>query len=876
MQSCGAIGKTGKNREGTGVSVSPIPNEVTVEAGRVELQARMPPADDSTADTILDAFVGWVNDRGLTLYSAQEEAILELLSGKHVVLNTPTGSGKSLVATALLFRALCLGDRAFYTFPIKALASEKFFELCALFGAQNVGMLTGDASINRDAPIICATAEILANVALREGEQADVDCIVMDEFHYYGDPDRGLSWQIPLISLPHAQFLLMSATLGDVTPITESLQERTGVEVAVVRSEQRPVPLEFVYREIPLHETVRELWNGARTPAYVVSFTQRECAELAQGLTSFELCSKQQKETIVQSLHGFRFDSPYGTDVKRFLRHGIGLHHAGLLPKYRRLMERLAQQGLLTVICGTDTLGVGVNVPIRTVCFTKLCKFDGQGVKRLSVREFKQIAGRAGRKGYDDHGTVVCQAPEHMIENRVIEGKVANNPKLKNKVVRKKPPDRGYVHWDEGIFRQLIEKPPEPLVSQFRVSHGMLLNLLRAHGESRKGGYGALIDLVAACHERPVIKQRLKKESKQLFMSLRKAAVIEVWPNLGKAGAEVRVSETLQREFSLHSSLSLYLVETLALIEPTSVNYAVDVLTLVEAILEHPRPVLYAQERKVKDDLVAKLKSEGVEYDARMAELEKATYPKPNAEFIYGTFNAYAAKHPWLDADNIRPKSVARDMFEGYSSFSEYVKRFGLAPAEGVLLRYVSDVYKTLVQSVPASFYTDELTDIVSYLRATLQRVDTTLVSEWESLLAGPTGEKAPADGEIAYDVTRDPKALRARIRAELHLLVKAIADRDYVEAVSLVQIGDEAWTEERFERVLAAFYAEHERIVFDQTARFTDKTQIDEQAPHVYRAKQILVDDTGDNHWYLEAEIDVRNGLPTDQPLLKLVNVAG
>src|SRR5262245_56705355 len=480
----------------------------------------MPSPEETNADTILDAFVGWVSARGLSLYSAQEEAILELLGGRHVVLNTPTGSGKSLVATALLFRALCTGERAFYTFPIKALASEKFFELCVLFGAENVGMLTGDASINRDAPIVCATAEILANMALREGDDAVIDCVVMDEFHYYGDPDRGLAWQIPLILLTRAQFLLMSATLGDVSNITEDLAARTEREAVVVRSEQRPVPLDFAYRETPLHETVKELFESSRTPAYVVSFTQRECAELAQGLTSFDLADKAQKDAIARIVQTFRFDSPYGADVKRFLRHGIGVHHAGLLPKYRRTMERLAQSGLLTVICGTDTLGVGVNVPIRTVCFTKLCKFDGQDVKRLSVREFKQIAGRAGRKGYDDHGSVVCQAPEHMIENRALEMKAAQNPNRKNKLVRKKPPEHGYVHWDETIFKQLIERPPEALVSRFKVSHGMLLQLLRSRGEERRGGYGALIDLIARSHERPVIKARRKREAKQVFASL--------------------------------------------------------------------------------------------------------------------------------------------------------------------------------------------------------------------------------------------------------------------------------------------------------------------------------------------------------------------
>ncbi|HEX4351749.1 MAG TPA: DUF3516 domain-containing protein, partial [Polyangiales bacterium] len=762
----------------------------TVATSGAELMARAPAPANANADTILDAFLGFVDGQGLTLYAAQEEAILELMAGKHVVLNTPTGSGKSLVATALLFRAISFGDRAVYTFPIKALASEKFFELCTLFGAHNVGMLTGDASINRDAPIVCATAEILANIALRDGVHSDIGCVVMDEFHYYGDPERGIAWQIPLLLLPDAQFLLMSATLGDVTQISEDLSARTEREVSVVRSDARPVPLEFSYRETPLHETVRKLFESARTPAYVVSFTQRECAELAQGLTSFDLCTKPQKESIAQTIHGFRFDSPYGTDVKRFLRHGIGIHHAGLLPKYRRLIERLARSGLLTVICGTDTLGVGVNVPIRSVCFTKLCKYDGTDVKRLSVREFKQIAGRAGRKGYDESGTVVCQAPEHVIENRVLESKAAANSGRKSKVVRKKPPERGYVHWDEVIFRQLIERPPEPLVGRFYVSHGMLLQLLRNRSEEAHGGYGALIALIATCHERPVVKSRLKLESKQLFMSLRAAGVIEVWPRVGLGGCDVKVSESLQRDFSLHSSLSLYLVETLALLDPLLPSYALDVLSVVEAILEHPRPILYAQERKARDEAFAKLKAEGVEYDQRQAELEKITYPKPNADFIYDTFNAYARKHPWLDADNIRPKAVARELYEGYASFSEYVKRYGLPGSEGVLLRYISEVYKTLVQSVPDRYYSDELTDVVSFLRATLQRVDNTLVQEWESLLAPAVSSDLPPSA--AFDLAHDEKALRAWIRADLHLLVKALAERDYLEASSLVRTVDD------------------------------------------------------------------------------------
>ncbi len=851
-----------------------------------DLLSRMPPRDACDDDAILDAFLGWVSDRGVTLYAAQEEALLELMAGKHVVLNTPTGSGKSLVATGLLFRALCRGERGVYTFPIKALASEKFFELCDLFGAENVGMLTGDASINRDAPIVCATAEILANLALRDGDDVVIDCVVMDEFHYYGDSERGVAWQIPLLTLNDAQFLLMSATLGDVQTVTDSLKARTQRDVSVVRSDERPVPLDYVYKEIPLHETLRELFQQKRTPVYVVSFTQRECAELAQGLTSFELCDKPQKEAIARAITGFRFDSPFGTDLKRVLRHGIGIHHAGLLPKYRRLIERLAQQGLLTVICGTDTLGVGVNVPIRTVCFTKLCKFDGEDVKRLAVRDFKQIAGRAGRKGFDVQGTVVCQAPEHVIENRVLDAKAAKNPNVKNKQVKKKPPERGYVHWDEGIFRQLVERPPEPLTSQFKVSHGMMLNLMRSHADRRHGGYGALTELIAASHERPVIKRRLKGESKALFKSLREAAVLEVWPRVSGCGCEVKVSEQLQREFSLNQSLSLYLVETLPLVaeqssETTTVaaggtKYALDVLSLVEAIAEHPRPVLYAQERRAKDELMARMKAEGAEYEERMAELEKVSYPKPNADFIYGTFNAYVRKHPWLKEDNIRPKAVAREMFEGYASFTEYVKRYGIAGAEGVLLRYLSDIYRTLVQNIPASFYNDELTDLVAYLRATLQRVDSSLVQEWESLLVGE-GDAASAASEkpVAYDLPHDPKALRTAIRAELHLLVKALAEKDYDEAVSMVRASeDDPWTKERFEQALAPFYGEHERIVFDQTARFADKTLVQELGPRLFRADQILVDPNGDNSWRIRVEIDLSDRRKGDEPWLRLIDL--
>ena len=368
-----------------------------------------------SADALYEAFTGWAEEQGLSLYPHQEEAAIELFDGNNVVLATPTGSGKSMVAVAAHFAALADDRVTFYTAPIKALVSEKFFALCAIFGAENVGMLTGDAAVNADAPIICCTAEVLANIALREGPNADVGQVVMDEFHFYADGQRGWAWQVPLLCLPQAQFLLMSATLGDVTKITTDLTRRTGRETALIDDAQRPVPLTFSWSTEPLHELLEELVGADQAPIYVVHFTQASAMERAQALLSAKLVSREERDAIADAIGAFRFTAGFGKTLSKLVRSGIGVHHAGMLPRYRRLIEQLAQTGRLKVICGTDTLGVGINVPIRTVVFTGLAKFDGTRHRLLKAREFHQIAGRAGRAGFDTSGFVAVQAPEHVI-----------------------------------------------------------------------------------------------------------------------------------------------------------------------------------------------------------------------------------------------------------------------------------------------------------------------------------------------------------------------------------------------------------------------------------------------------------------------------
>jgi hypothetical protein len=849
-------------------------DQCSVRTAHPSLGARVPEGGTREPDEILDRFLGWISDQGLEPFPHQEEALLELMADRHVVLGTPTGSGKSLVALGLHFKALCEGERSFYTAPIKALVSEKFFALCGDFGAADVGMLTGDVSINPGAPILCCTTEVLANMCLRQGDRTDAPYVVMDEFHYYADRERGVSWQIPLLSLPDTRFLLMSATLGNTAVIEARLRERTGRELAAVFSDERPVPLDFEYRETPLHETIEDLLDAAKVPVYVVSFTQRECAERAQALTSANVCNREEKRAIAAALGGFRFDSAYGGEFQRFVRSGIGVHHAGLLPKYRLLVERLAQAGQLKVICGTDTLGVGVNIPIRTVVFSKLCKFDGEKVAILGIREFKQIAGRAGRKGFDERGSVVAQAPEHVIENKRLAARATEAGAKRRRVVKKKAPARGFVPWNRETFERLVSRPPEMLASRFDVSHGMLVSVLQREGvgDEPRGGYGALADLIARSHESPAAKARHRRRAAVLFRSLRRAGIVRTVRDAETGRRRVRVDEALQVDFSLHHTLSLFLVEAVATLEAEAPDYPLEVLSLVEAILENPEPILRAQTRKARDDLLARLKAEGVPYEDRMRQLEQVTYPQPEAEFIHAAFQVFATAHPWVCEENVHPKSVARAMFEDCRSFVDTVREYGVARSEGALLRYLSQVHNALVKTVPEAARTQEVIDLIAYLRTLLRRVDSSLVEAWEALLHPEERPAEVAAAPLRFDLASRERLLAARVRSELHGLVRALAARDYTEAAGCVRSDpDDPWDEGCFERALAPFFEEYDRIVFTPDARQSRRTLLKKTGPRTWDVSQVLVDPLGDELWAIQGEVDLRSERDPEGPLVRL-----
>lgn len=861
------------------------------------------PADDPERvpepEEVYLAFSNWAETTGRPLYPHQDEALSEILEDRHVIAATPTGSGKSMIALAAHTASLARGGRSYYTAPLKALVSEKFFELVRLFGADNVGMVTGDTSINAAAPIICCTAEILANQSLREGEDMDVDCVIMDEFHYYADPQRGWAWQVPLLELPQAQMVLLSATLGDVSFFVRDLRERTGREVAVIDDAVRPVPLEMEYVVEPIGELLQRLVGQDKAPVYVVHFSQKEAVERATSLLSVDLASKSRKAEIVKALGDFRFGGGFGATLSRLLRAGIGVHHAGMLPRYRRLVERLAREGLLSVICGTDTLGVGINVPIRSVVMTSLVKFDGSKERHLTAREFHQIAGRAGRAGFDTRGYVSVQAPEHVIENAKALAKAGDDERKRRKIVRKKAPE-GRVNWTDKTFERLRDAAPETLTSQFQVTTTMVLNLMERAGDP----VAAMAELLERAHEPEAQRRRHVRRALEIYLSLRTAGVL-THVSSAQAAADgrprLRLAVDLPADFALNQPLAPFALAAMDLLNVEAPEHTVDVVSVVEATLDDPRPLLYAQQRAARGEAIAAMKAEGMDYEERMAALEEVTWPQPLAELLTPALEMYKQANPWIAEHELAPKSVVREMVENAMTFSDLISRYELGRSEGVVLRYLTDAYRALRQVVPEEHRTPEVVELIDWLGALVRAVDSSLLDEWEALgqaQAGKAGEAsgllegdrpgaddssgverafgADENGTVAF--TRNRHAFRVAVRREMFRRVELMA-RDDVEALGRLDASS-GWGEDRWDEVLGRYWDEYDWIGTDTSARAISLAPLDEapdetalaaagvserlrealeaSGKQVWLATQVLEDPDGDHDWRLTALVDL------------------
>ena len=816
-------------------------------------------ARNLTADDIYERFFDWAIDvKGIEPWPHQEEAIMDILAGDHVILNTPTGSGKSLVALGMHFAALCTGRRSYYTAPIKALVSEKFFDLIEVFGRENVGMITGDSHINADAPIICCTAEILANQALREGEHADVGLVAMDEFHYFGDPERGWAWQVPLLTLPQTQFLLMSATLGNVDAIANKLSELNDTpDVDVIANAPRPVPLNYEYTLDPLERTVELAYKDGSTPIYVVHFSQDAALETAQALASTGVSSKEQRNAIAEAIKGVKFTTAFGKILQRLLRTGIGVHHAGMLPRYRRLVEQLAQQGLLSVICGTDTLGVGINVPIHCVVLTALTKYDGNKMRKLKAREFHQIAGRAGRMGFDTEGLVIAEAPEFEIENQKAIAKAGGDPKKLKKIKRKKAPE-GFVNWNQNTFDKLIDAEPETLVPHLKITHSMVLNEVEQGGDARER-IDRLIDDSA---QTPDQKERLHQRADEIFQTLFDTEVIET-ERRSDGSLDYLMTLDMPDDFALDQPLSPFLLAALELLDPESETYALDVISMVEATLEDPRQVLRAQERAAKDKAMADMKADGLDYDERMDRLAEITYPKPLEDLLDAAFTKYRHDVPWANDYWLSPKSVVRDMVETASDFTGYIARYNIARSEGTLLRYLSDAYRSLARTVPVEKRDERLKDIIAWLRVLVRSIDSSLVDEWEN--AGNTSDEAsqaaaslaaPGSGN---DVVEDRRGLTVLVRNAMFRRVQ-LMDLDRPEELGALD-KDWGYGVHEWEDALDDYYDEHEYVNVDAEARSPKLFMLDdthERDEHTWKVRQVIDDSDGDHDWAITGVVDL------------------
>ncbi len=826
-----------------------------------DLLTGVDPANPPSADELYELFTTWVGDQGLQLYPAQEEAFIEILSGNNVIVATPTGSGKSLIATAAHFSALAQGQKTWYTAPIKALVSEKFFALCDQFGSNQVGMITGDAAVNADAPIIACTAEVLANLALRQGTTANIGQVVLDEFHFYGDPQRGWAWQIPIIELPQAQFILMSATLGEVSFFRDDLTRRTGRPTAIVAGSERPIPLVHGFAVTPVHETLEELFEAQETPVYVVHFTQASALERAQALTSTLKPSRSRRDAINEKIGDFRFAKGFGQTLSRLIRQGIGVHHAGMLPKYRRLVEQLAQAGLLPIICGTDTLGVGINVPIRSVLLTGLTKYDGRRTRRVNAREFHQIAGRAGRAGFDTSGTVIVQAPDHVVENYRAVAKAGNDPKKLRKVQRKKPPE-GELSWSSETFDRLLAAQPEPLRSRFQVTHGMVLSVLSRPGDTLENFRHLLRDN----HETPGQQLKHIRSAIAIYRALLAAGVVLQLPTPEPDGRRAVLTLDLQRDFALNQPLSTFALAAMELLDRDSDSFAVDLLSILEATLDDPRPILMAQQSAARGALVAELKADGVPYEERVELVEEVTWPKPLAELLDAAFETYRTGHPWVDDYELSPKYVVREMVELGLGFGELISKYNLARSEGLVLRYLSDAVKALRHTVPEALRTEELTDLTAWLGEVVRQTDSSLLDEWEQLIS-PTADSAePVAALGPPKLSANPRALRVSVRNAMFRRVRWAALGRW-ELLGEAD-GPDGWSADRWQEAFADYAEEHnpqdaydnswgELIGTGQKARGPALVQFDIQ-PDVWIIRQVLDDPEGFHDWAITAELDL------------------
>lgn len=858
--------------------------------------------DSAEASDCLLAFMAYCEAAGIEPYPAQVAAFEAIFEHRSVVLATPTGSGKSLVALAAHFAAYWRGAagldaampdrlrRSVYTAPTKALVNEKFFNLCDAFGASNVGLMTGDATVNATAPIVCCTAEILESIALREGSLAPFGWVVMDEFHYFSDPERGSAWLVPLLEMTDARFLLMSATLHDLEPeaLCADLRRRTGADAVAVTSKERPVPLEYHYKEDRLlMETIEEVLRDGLVPVYVVSFRRRDAAELAPKLRSTRLDEKaRERRTLIHAeLERHTLDTPFGRTLRELLPHGLAVHHGGMLPKYRRLVERLATRGLISVISGTDTLGVGVNMPIRAVIFTQLSKGGGPaGMHHLKPGEFRQIAGRAGRKGHDTMGTVIVQPPEHEVNNIRKKRKTGVSGK---KFYAESPPP-GFKAWNEKTLERLRDAPIDRLVPRFAVTGPVVLQILRRSGDGR----AALDRLIASVGAK---EAEYRETAAKILAAFEESGLAKRRDEPDANGCLYDLAAAEECIESFDRPLVPFVRFAIEQLEVTDPNHDLDVLTIAESIVDDPQDVLQAQRRRLQDARRQELWTPGMSLEETAAmrdELDAITHPKPMAEELGVWFRHWDAKHPYIADREPSPKSVARDLLERGMSFSDYVRDHGLIHSEQSLYYYLSDVQKVLARAIGAdrpggapgaqsrdqSSGTDSprrqaLMALLEDLAALVETIDSSVAEEWARHGVAPDAASPVALAAAASAAREASRVSAARVDGLLRRMVRTQAF-GWVRALergNYAAFADAGLSAEAAREQFAPYWEAYEAVLVTADARGPELFDFDLATG---RVRQWILDPEDDRQWFVEGAVDMAASRAEGRPVLRVVRI--
>ena len=688
-----------------------------------------------------------------------------------------------------------------------------------------------------------------------------------------------------------------------MTAIGETLTRTTRRDLELIADAPRPVPLSYEYVKTALEGTVELALRQGDSPLYIVHFSQDAALQSARALASYGVASKEQREAIKEAIKGGRFTTAFGKTLKHLISSGVGLHHAGMLPRYRLLVEKLAQQGLLPVICGTDTLGVGINVPIHTVLLTGLTKFDGRKQRRLRSREFHQIAGRAGRSWLRHRGRRNRGGPG--VRDREPQGGAQGHGRpQKDEEAQEEAPARGLCHLERGHLhafdRQRARNPQAaPAHHPFHGAGG---------GRARR----RRMDARARAHRRLAAnargKAKLKARAAEIFATLIDAGVVvreaegadasdtaqtKTTPFTAPAEGASVISLTedpadldgqreadgqtddavpvqahpldgpasyyltvdLPEDFALDQPLSPFLLAALELLDPECPSYTLDLISMVEATLEDPKQILRAQERRARDAAMNAMKAEGVDFEERLDRLQDITYPKPLEELLDVAFAKYCAQVPWANDYELSPKSVLRDMLETGCDFKSYIAQYKIARCEGILLRYLTEAYRSLDRTVPVERRTEELDDIVSWLGLVVRSVDSSLVDEWAS--AGTAPGAAPL--KRADVVVQDRRGMTLMVRNALFQRVRLAAQDKAAELGAL----DEEWGygEFRWNRVLDAFYRTHDELLVDADARSSAFLTIDdgdELTDHVWHVHQVFHDSEGDHDFGIMADVDL------------------